>query len=127
VEREGDWEPKCRSVRRRETQGKPDSALGRGRDLGRIQVEAERSGSSRAENELLKDAGSVPQGEDQANGGSEVESPAGDKAIHRNKANGARLRLWAECQGKMEEAGHLLNGKREVQLEAQGRSAVRRR
>jgi len=75
----------------------------------------------------LKDAGSAPQGEGQANGGSKVEGPAGDRAIRRNKANGTRLRLRAECQGKMEEAGHLLNGRREVQLEAQDRSAVRRR
>jgi len=75
----------------------------------------------------LKDAGSAPQGEDPANGGGQVEGQARDKAIHWNKAIGQRLRLQAECQGKMEEAGHLLNGRREVQLEAQGRSAVRRR
>jgi len=114
-------------VRRRKTQGKPEGALGRGRGLGRIQVEAERSGSSRAGNELLKDAGSAPQGEDPANEGSEVEGPAGDRAIHRNKANGTRFRLRAGCQGKMEEAGYLLNGWREVQLEAQGWSAFSRR
>jgi hypothetical protein len=126
VEPEGDWEPKCRSVRKRKTQGMQESALGRGRALERIQAETERSGSSRAGNEHLKVARSAPQGEDPANGRSEVESPAGDRAIHRNKANGTRPRPWAGRQGKMEEAGHLLSGRREIQFEAQGQSAVRR-
>jgi len=104
-----------------------ESALGRGRGLERIQAEAERSGSSQVGNELLKDAGSAPQGEEPANGGGEVEGLARDRAIHWNKANGTRLRLWAECQGKMENAGHLLNGMRETQIEARGWLAVRRR
>ena len=49
------------------------------------------------------------------------------RAVHWNEEHSLRLRSQAGFLGKMEEAGHPLESRSEVQLEAQDRSAVRRR
>jgi hypothetical protein len=59
-----------------------------------------------------KDAGSALKGEGPAAGRNKAESPAGNRAIHWSKADSKQFRLRAECQGKMEKAGHPLDGSR---------------